>query len=76
MSTIQYITKNGTNLLINDIPHVLNTNFCERVDSYSIHISLDENETIRLFECQYTIINNETSSDAEGLATLFGLSFT
>jgi hypothetical protein len=76
MNTIQFITKNGNNLLINDIPHILNTDFCEKVDTYSIHISLDENKVIRLFESQYTIINDETSDNAEGLATLFGLNFT
>lgn len=73
---LQQIYVNGSSITINGIAHVLNLDFCQKVDTYSIHISLDANETIRLFECTYTMVNGEMATDAENLATLFGLTIT
>ena len=73
MRSIQEILVIGTQIFINDVEHTLNTDFYEVVDNTSVHISLDANETIRLFECAYTIVNGETAQTAEELLTLFGL---
>ena len=73
MRSIQEILVIGTQIFINDVEHTLNTDFYEVVDNTSVHISLDENQTIRLFECAYTIVNGETAQTAEELLTLFGL---
>jgi hypothetical protein len=73
MMTVQNIIKNDLQLIINGISHELNTDFFEVVDSQSVHISLDSNKNIRIFECAYTIINGETAQTAEGLLSLFGL---
>lgn len=73
MMTVQNIIKNDLELIINGISHTLNTDFYEVVDSKSVHISLDSNKNIRIFECAYTIINGETAQTADGLLSLFGL---
>jgi hypothetical protein len=73
MMTVQNIIKNDLELIINGISHTLNTDFYEVVDSQSVHISLDSNKNIRIFECAYTIINGETAQTADGLLSLFGL---
>ncbi len=69
----QTITKNDNNLVINGKDHILNTNFIEILDSESIHISLDSEGTIKLFNCKSTSVNGETSNSASGLALLLGL---
>lgn len=73
MRMVQEIVKQGNDLIINGVYHYLNDYFCEKVDDKSIHISVDDPETIRLFECDYTVINLETATTADELATLFGL---
>jgi len=73
MRTIQEILVNDTYININGIDHTLNLDFCQYVDEQSIHISLDANQTIRLFECAYTVVNGDMATDAYRLAQLFGL---
>lgn len=70
---IQIIEITGSDIIINNVQHILNTDFCEKVDDTSIHISLDSNMNIRLFECAYTIVNGASYITAEELANSLGL---
>lgn len=69
---MQNITINGTSITINNVDHTLNLDFYQIVDDYSIHISLDTNETIRLFDCQNTTVNGNTAQNSNDLLILFG----
>lgn len=68
------ITQNNNNLVIYGKNHILNNDFVEKVDQDSIHISIDNTQTIRLFSCKNTKINGLLANNAEELANLFGLS--
>lgn len=73
MKLLQEILISGDQISINGKQHTLNMDFCQYVDNFSIHVSLDANNNITLFECGYTIVNGDMATDAYSLASLFGL---
>lgn len=69
---MQTIILNGTSLNINGIDHILNTDFYEIVDNFCIHLSLDANNNIRLFDCNLTTVNGNVAQNSNDLLILFG----